>query len=185
VATLIQADSSGGANAWKGFMGFVPAETSGRESKQEMTTHMEVLLTEEQTHKLLETLQGHWFEILITLALVTGARRNELLNLTWRQVDLEKCEMHVLNAKTRRSSRQARLSEDVTRLLKQHRLRQRETQDMAATAWFDRDLVFSNETGGFLGAAQLLQRWHEVREQAGLPSLRLHDLRVDRVASAP
>lgn len=144
----------------------------------ERKTGRKTLLTEEQTQKLLEALQGHQFEVLITLALVTGARRDELLNLTWRQVDLEKREMHVLNAKTKSSSRQVPLSENVTRLLRQHRLRQLEAQAAAGTAWLDRDLVFSNQIGGFLGTTQLLQGWHEVRERVGLPTLRFHDLRI-------
>lgn len=139
---------------------------------------MKTPLTEEQTRKLLEVLQGHQLETVITLALVTGMRRDELLNLKWRQIDLEKREMHVLNAKTKSSYRQIPLSEDMTWLLKQHSLRQIEARAAAGTGWLDRDLVFSNQIGGFLGSTHLLQGWHEVLEQADLPPLRFHELRV-------
>lgn len=139
---------------------------------------MKVLLTEGQVHQLLEALHGHPLEAIMTLAFVTGAWRNELLNLKWRQIDLEHRNMHVLNANSKSHFRLIPLSEQVTELLKQHRLRQREAQERAGTAWFDRDLVFSNEIGGFLGTGELVQGWHEILEQAGLPPLQLHSLRV-------
>jgi integrase len=139
---------------------------------------MKTPLSGEQARKLLEALQGHRLEVIITVALVSGLRRNELLHLTWRDTNLEKCELRVLDSKTKSGYRLIPLSEDVTKLLKQHRLRQMEAQGTAGAAWLDRDLVFSNQTGGFLGSEQLVQGFHEVLEQAGLPPIRFHDLRV-------
>ena len=46
-------------------------------------------LTEEQARKLREALRGHPLEAIITLALVTGMRRDELLRLKWQDLDLE------------------------------------------------------------------------------------------------
>ncbi len=41
-------------------------------------------LTDEQADQLLEALRGHDLEAIITLALVTGMRRDELLKLQWQ-----------------------------------------------------------------------------------------------------
>ena len=46
-------------------------------------------LSREQAQKLLEVARGHRFEALLTVALVTGMRRGELLALRWQDIDLE------------------------------------------------------------------------------------------------
>jgi integrase len=44
---------------------------------------------EDDARSVRESLQGHRLEALATLALLTGMRRDELLHLTWAEVDLE------------------------------------------------------------------------------------------------
>jgi integrase len=137
-------------------------------------------LTEEQARKLLEALPGHPLEAIIMLALVTGLRRDELLRLTWQDLDLEKREMRVRNTKTKSSDRMICLPEGVTEVLKQHRIRQMEAQVEASTAGPHLDLVFPDHTGGVLGPDQLMKGFYEILEQAGLPPLRFHELRLAR-----
>ena len=48
------------------------------------------VLTPEQAHKLLETAKGSRIEVLLILAITTGARRGEMLALRWNDVDLDK-----------------------------------------------------------------------------------------------
>src|SRR5712691_485736 len=71
--------------------------------------------------KLRETLQGHPLEVILTLALVTGMRRDELLHLQWQDIDLEKGELRVLNSKTQSGRQLIRVSQELTEMLKQHR----------------------------------------------------------------
>jgi integrase len=138
---------------------------------------MENVLTKEHGQKLREVLRGHKREVLITLALVTGMRRDELLRLQWQNIDLEKRELRVQSTKTKSICRIIHCSEGLTKLLKQHRLRQRATLSEADQTWSDLDPVFPDRTGGFLKPEQLLQEFSEILEQAALPHLRFHDLR--------
>ena len=138
---------------------------------------MENILTKEQGQKLREVLRGHEREALVTLALVTGLRRDELLCLQWQNIDLEKREMRVQSTKATSICRIIRCSESLIQLLKQHRLRRRAALSEANQAWPDLDPVFPDCTGGFLRPEQLLQEFAGILEQAELPRLRFHDLR--------
>ena len=51
---------------------------------------MENHLTQEHARMLLEAVRGDRLGAIITLALMTGLRRDELLGLKWQAVDLEK-----------------------------------------------------------------------------------------------
>lgn len=149
-------------------------------------------LTEEHLQQLRTALRGHELEAIITLAIATGARRDELLRLTWQEIDLERGEVRFLNSKrslslppasesrTQRESRLIRLPEEVIAILKQHRLRQAAARLKTGTAWRNLDLVFPNRTGGFLRPDQLVKGFHEILAQAELPAFRFHDLRLAR-----
>ena len=137
-------------------------------------------LTEEQARKLREALRGHPLEAIITLALVTGMRRDELLRLNWQDLDLEQRELRVRDTKTMNSEWMIHLPEDMTEILKQHRLHQAEARLEAGPARPHLDLVFSDRTGGLLRPEYLLKGLHEILQQAELPRLRFHELRVAR-----
>lgn len=47
-------------------------------------------LTLEHAHKLFEAARGHKLEVILTLAVVTGMRRGELLALRWSEIDFER-----------------------------------------------------------------------------------------------
>lgn len=132
---------------------------------------MNPLLTAEQVQRLREVFAGHPLEVLFTLALVTGMRREELLHLHWHDVKLEQMELQITSPKTG-EPRIVALPADVTALLTQHRARQQ-----AGATWHADGRVFSDETGGPLTAPQLFQAFHTLAQQAGMPHLRFHDLR--------
>ena len=138
---------------------------------------MENLLTKEQEYRLREVLRGHHLEVLVTLAFVTGMRRDELLSLQWQDVDLSKHELRVLNSKTKRDQRVIHCEDWMTELLMQHQLRQRQAQSEEGLAIPHFDLVFASPLGGFLKSGQLLKEFDEILEQAELPRIRFHDLR--------
>jgi Phage integrase family len=137
-------------------------------------------LTEEQARKLLAAVRGHPLEAIITLALVTGMRRDELLHLKWRDLDLQKREVRVRNTKTQHGERIIPLSPRVSRMLTQHATRQLESRLAAGPAWQHDDLVFPYQVGKQLRPEDLLQGWYALLEQAGLPPLLFHDLRLAR-----
>ena len=137
-------------------------------------------LTRAYTEQLRAALRGHPLEPIITLALDSGMRRDELLRLTWQDLDLEQRQVRVPDSKTQRDERLVPLSESLARVLRQHAARQREARLQAGRDWQDGDLVFSNERGEALNPQQLLQGWYELCQQAGLPRLRFHELRQAR-----
>lgn len=121
---------------------------------------------------------------------MTGARRGELLGLTWQDVDLDAGMLRIRQAanwlpgrgfvlsqpKTHRSRRPIALAAPTVDVLKEHRRRQVE-QRLAFGGWPDHDLVFTNETGGPLDPANLRRAWLDVVRTAGVGHVRLHDLR--------
>jgi excisionase family DNA binding protein len=62
----------------------------------------ERILTEKEEVRLLEVASGHLRPILM-VALNTGMRRGEILNLTWNRIDLEKRLIRVVNTKSGRN----------------------------------------------------------------------------------
>lgn len=138
---------------------------------------MNTPLTEEQVQKLRDHLKGHYLEAILTLALVTGLRRDELLSLKWQEVDLESHALQVQNSKTKSSTRIIPISEDIALLLKEHRLYQMEVQGKAGLTWANLDLVFPDNHGEPLDPHQLVKGFDAILEQAALPSIGFHDLR--------
>ncbi len=130
----------------------------------------------EQTQKLRDALRGHELETLITLALATGLRRDELLSLKWQDIDLDAHEITVQSTKTK-DYYSVHIPDDVASLLKQHALRQEQARLTAGLTWANLDLVFPDSHGEPLTARQLLSAFREIRDLAGLPRISFHDLR--------
>lgn len=137
-------------------------------------------LTPAQADLLLTALRGHPFEAIITLALATGMRRDELLHVRWQDLDLEHRKVRVLNSKTQHGERVLPFSESLSSVLTQHAVRQEEARLQAGPAWQNHDLVFPDPVGGALAPESLLQGWYDLLEQAQLPRFRFHELRVAR-----
>ena len=68
----------------------------------EKDTQKERILTEEEEIRLLEAASGH-LRLILVVALNTGMRRGEILNLTWNRIDLEKRLIQVVNTKSGRN----------------------------------------------------------------------------------
>jgi integrase len=49
----------------------------------------------EEYHRLMEATQSIWWQALVSIAYGSGLRRNEILNLTWRDIDFENQRVHV------------------------------------------------------------------------------------------
>jgi integrase len=100
----------------------------------------------------------------VVLALATGARKQELLGLTWREVDLRRARLLLLVTKTG-----ARRSVPLTgRALT-------ELQTLAKVRRLDTALVFPGRDGR--APLDLRHAWQQAVRQAGLSDFRFHDLR--------
>lgn len=128
-------------------------------------------------------------------AIVLGMRRGELLGLTWSAVDLDGGRLAVRQSltpakggpvvqppKTRASRRIIPLPGLVVEALRQHRRDQEAERVEAGDRWEDTGFVFTTHTGAPTSPYMLVKYWHAIREAAGLPTLRFHDLRHTAVS---
>jgi integrase len=138
----------------------------------------------------LEAAKGDRHEALYSVGIALGLRRGELLGLAWKDVDLDSARVGVFHSlqriggklqltetKTPKSRRTVPLPQYAVRALRAHRARQLEERLAAGSAWTGSDLVFTNRLGGPIEPTTLRLRFRRLLAQAGLPQIRLHDLR--------
>jgi integrase len=151
------------------------------------------VLSEEQAQCFLKGTTTDRFHALYVLALTTGMRQGELLALRWRDVDLDHRRLRVRTTlqrqvrggayaiaepKTACSRRTIALSQAAVAALREHRIRQAEERLLLGPAWdASLDLIFPTSIGTILMPHVLLERFKALLKQAGLPSIRFHDLR--------
>ena len=150
-------------------------------------------LDEEQVEDFLKTIQGHPHEYLYKIALFTGLREGEILGLTWECMDLKRGTLLVKQQLRREQqkggkyyfsppknnkSRVLSLAPSVIRLFHLQKLKQNGMRLEAGTLWEDQNLVFSNQTGGFLSYRTVYDCFKRVMDKIGSSSTRFHDLRI-------
>lgn len=122
------------------------------------------------------------------LAATTGMRRGEVLGLRWQDVDLDtgrvsvsqtlvavSRDVHFSEPKTARGRRNVALDVTTRDALREHRdpqIRERESVE-----YVDHDLVFAHEDGTALNPEAFSDAFRRQVKRAGLPPIRLHDLR--------
>jgi integrase len=106
-------------------------------------------------------------------------RQGELLGLRWQDVDMERRRLQLVRQlKTRQSRRAVVLSELAVTALVDHRDRQAAEPEQQGVGREEHGLVYPNTVGGPLNPHNLRQRsCFPLLERAGLPRIRLHDLR--------
>lgn len=148
------------------------------------------VLAVEEARRLVGVIRGDRFEALWVCALTLGLRKGELLGLRWSDIDFGNSTLSIQRALQRAGGRLV-LVEPKTALsrrtvpvppptlagLRAHRTRQNADRFQAGAAWQDSGLVFTTHLGGPLEPRNVNRAWYTVRSRAGLPGLRLHDLR--------
>ena len=146
--------------------------------------------TPAETRTFLASVEGERLAAAWRLLIATGMRRGELLGLRWAVVDLKKNRLQINRAlsivddelvwsapKTARSRRTVSIDEETTRALQAHRKRQLEERVAAGEDWTDNDLVFCDELGSELHPDRFSRAFTQAARRAGVPKIRLHDLR--------
>ena len=158
--------------------------TPPRPRTREMTA-----LNRYQLQQLLDSTAGSRWHVLWVFLGTTGMRLGEALGLKWDDVDLAESRLVVRRAlmrqaghglvfappKTEKSRRTIHLSEAARRSLVRHREdqpRRRQTGE-----WDETGLVFTNSHGGPVEAGEINRALTEALKTAGLPHIRVHDLR--------
>lgn len=144
----------------------------------------------DEARQLLALAEGQRLAPLVVLALMTGLRRAELLGLRWSDVDLDRgvlrveqtllrVDGHLIFArpKSETSDRAVPVPRTAIAALCQHRDRQAQERTAAANVWREHGLVFCSTIGTPMEPRNVNRWFDELRSRAGLPWLRLHDLR--------
>ena len=146
--------------------------------------------TAEQCRTFLRVHAQDRLAVLYHLLIVTGMRRGEAVGLRWEDVDLDGRCLSVVqqiteiggrrvvgSPKTKRGVRLLPLDESTVELLR----RQARDQAHECAAWELADdeprLVFTREDGSVLRPEYVTKHFQALAKQAGLPVIRLHDLR--------
>jgi integrase len=149
-----------------------------------------------QLRAFLDTASQHRLFAFYRLAAYTGARRGELLNLRWRDIDLDLAEVRITGSAaviagrriegTTKSgrSRTVSIDPDTVQVLRDHRKRQAEEQLRVGPEWRGSDVyVFSTAWGEPIhpdtvsSLMTTLINTHNEQQSEPLPHARLHDLR--------
>jgi integrase len=153
-------------------------------------TEMHVL-DRDQVLQLLEAAEDPALRALYAVAATAGLRRGELLALRWSDLDFERAVLTVRRTaqrirgegwvfgepKTHAGRRAVRLGELALRHLRAQRTAQLEQRLRAGSAWNDLDLVFASGLGTPIEEARISRLYRRDLQRAGLPTIRLHDLR--------
>ena len=117
------------------------------------------------------------------LAASTGARKAELLGLTWNDVDLQAGTLTIRpnairDVKSPRSRRTLDLTDAALAALVAHRDRQTFDRQSLGAAFRSHNVVFASEVGTPLNHDNVTKRFKRALKAAGLPlTTRMHDLR--------
>ncbi len=130
-----------------------------------------------------------WYALYHLIA-YRGLRRGEACGQHWSDIDLDAAQLVVrwqlaqLGWATSLKAPKTDSSEDIVALdvetvtvLRAHRTRQRKQRLAAGPAWVDTGLVFTTATGQAVHPADVTDHFQYLARQAGLPPIRLHDLR--------
>ncbi len=146
--------------------------------------------TPDQARAFLDAIRGDRLEALYSVALALGLRKGEVLGLRWDDIDLEKGTLTVRSSlqridgkltlvepKSKQSRRTVAMPQTVASALRLHRARQLQERLLAGSRWQNRGFVFPTTIGTPMDTRNLTRHFKRALSEAGLPSLRFHDLR--------
>ncbi|GEP40126.1 site-specific integrase [Nocardioides psychrotolerans] len=143
-----------------------------------------------QLHTFLEVARDHRHAAAWWILGTTGMRRGEALGLRWSDIDLEKQQVKVQRAlltgeggkmwsspKTKAGKRVVSIDTETVALLRSHKARQNEEKLALGAGYVDDDLVTAQEDGQSVSPTRITEQFGRIFRRAGLPHIRLHDLR--------
>jgi len=127
----------------------------------------------------------------------TGMRRGEVAGLRWTDLDLTggrvsprkprvqvNYPVHVSEPKTAKGKRSLALDPVTVAALREHRARQAEERLLVGSGWQDSGLVFTWGDGRPLHPERFSRWFERLAREAGLPKIRLHDVRHSYATAA-
>lgn len=145
---------------------------------------------EDEVLTLLEKARGTDLEVPITLAVILGLRRGEMLGLKWADVDFKNHIFVIRNnlvdtsqglilksPKSQKGSRIIDIPETLAQLLKRHKKSQLKNKLQLGGHYQDNDLVCCSNDGSFIPPKYFSQKFSRFLVRNDLKKIRLHDLR--------
>ncbi|MEU4574640.1 tyrosine-type recombinase/integrase [Nonomuraea sp. NPDC023979] len=146
--------------------------------------------TAEQTQSFLAHARTDRLFVLYRLIAVRGLRRGEAVGLRWPDVMFATSRIGIHwqitqlgwatiqgKPKTDASDREIAVDAETMTLLAEHKRRQGRERLAAGEDWADSGFVFTDGIGRPLHPQHVTDRFYSICQQAGLPPIRLHDLR--------
>lgn len=130
-------------------------------------------LSKEEALRLYAVMQGSeapMLKFIVPMLIMTGARKREVLDAKWVDFDMQKRLWRIPISKSGKA-RYVPLSEGVVKLLAQVRVLQQSWPAMLDCPW-----PFANPATG-KPFVSIFWAWNTARTKAGLPDVRIHDLR--------
>lgn len=149
----------------------IPVDPAEDLVRPDCTVGVRRALTDLERAKLLETAKTHKYGLWVLTQLYTGMRPGESVALTWANVDFDRNEIHVVQARkngTRETKEPKTASgiRDIPLIPELKALLQAEKDRIQPEPFA---LVFPSRTGRVLSSEGLKGRWRIFRKAAGLP----------------
>jgi integrase len=162
------------------------AVSAPRPERKEMRT-----LTEEEVRRFLTVTRGMRDHGLWVFLVTTGLRLGEALALRWSDIDLQEGRATIRRAvqrqrgaglvfvepKSARSRRTVPIPQETVEILEEQKRFNDRDRRKARDLWQENDLVFPTPVGRPRDTAYRSISFHAALDRAGLPRMRLHDLR--------
>lgn len=153
-----------------------------------------LVLSDKQVHIFLDAASGDQYRDVFFVAVNTGMRENEVLGLSWSQVDFDKQTICINQQLVRGSKKQGatyridvpkhhkvrtiKVMPKVMACLREVRKKQLEMRLRMGNGWQNvNDLVFTHADGRNYCDAVVRKHFKKIVKRIGLPKLRVHDLR--------
>jgi integrase len=149
----------------------------------------------EQAKRFLAAAQQDRLGALFMVGLAIGTRKGESLGLKWPDIDFNRCWLSIqramqriklpgikqsrliLREPKRGSRRTIVLPQVLVAALRTHHARQLEERRLAGARWQETGFVFTTESGTPIDPRNVNRAFFRICEKAGLPQIRVHDLR--------
>ncbi len=144
---------------------WVDSNPVSRVAKEKVNNQVERWLTHEEEEKLLSA-SPFWLQEILIVAINTGLRQAEILDLAWDRVDLFRKTLTILEQKNRGKDTLP-INAQVLEILKARN----------KVKSIKNNLVFYTQEGTRIDARNLLRVFYKARAKAGIEKFRFHDLR--------
>lgn len=143
-----------------------------------------------QLKELLEKVRDEKLELAVCLAGYLGLRREEVIGLKWKNVDLENRIINIVEVrtsagkkvvikqpKTEESKRKLFIPDELLEVLIRHKVKQKYYKSLLKNEYVDSDYVYTKDNGQLYRVNTVTEQFKAFLKKNELPPIRFHDLR--------